>query len=107
MFGIKFSNEFELRELYIKFAALLDEIIPLLEQYNYTFDLTDERQPYDLHFDKVTADSFAHVKWPEGHNNAGEQIQLRDHQVEVINPTSLRQEFRTSVKEMAKLYKIL
>ena len=29
------------------------------------------------------------------------------HQVEVINPTSLRQEFRTSVKEMAKLYKIL
>ena len=28
MFGIKFSNEFELRELYIKFAALLAEIIP-------------------------------------------------------------------------------
>jgi len=69
----------------LTYVNLLDEIIPLLEQYNYTFDLTDERQHYDLHFDKVTADSFAHVKWPEGHNNAGEQIQLRDHQVEVIN----------------------
>ena len=65
----------------LTYVNLLDEIIPLLEQYNYTFDLTDERQHYDLHFDKVTADSFAHVKWPEGHNNAGEQIQLRDHQV--------------------------
>ena len=69
----------------LTYVNLLDEIIPLIEQYNYTFDLTDERQHYDLHFDKVTADSFAHVKWPEGHNNAGEQIQLRDHQVEVIN----------------------
>ena len=69
----------------LTYVNLLDEIIPLLEQYNYTFDLTDERQHYDLHFDKVTADSFAHVKWPEGHNNAGEQIQLREHQVEVIN----------------------
>lgn len=69
----------------LTYVNLLDEIIPLLEQYNYTFDLTDQRKHYELHFDKVTTDSFAHVKWPEGHNNAGEPVQLREHQVEVIN----------------------
>ena len=69
----------------LTYVNLLDEIIPLLEQYNYTFDLADQRKHYELHFDKVTTDSFAHVQWPEGHNNAGEPIQLREHQVEVIN----------------------
>ena len=69
----------------LTYVNLLEEIMPLLEQYKYTFDLTDEREPYDLKFDKVDADAFAHVAWPAGHTNAGEPIQLRDHQVEVIN----------------------
>tara|TARA_R110000787_G_scaffold10926_2_gene36352 strand:- start:5051 stop:6502 length:1452 start_codon:yes stop_codon:yes gene_type:complete len=69
----------------LTYVNLLEEIMPLLEQYKYTFDLTDEREPYDLKFDKVDADAFSHVAWPAGHTNAGEPIQLRDHQVEVIN----------------------
>ena len=43
----------------LTYVNLLDEIIPLLEQYNYTFDLTDERQPYDLHFDNPYQRSFS------------------------------------------------
>ena len=69
----------------LTYVNLLDEIMPILEQMNYTFDLQDEREHYDLKFEPVDTDTFSHVKWPKGHNNAGEPIQLRDHQVEVIN----------------------
>ena len=69
----------------LTYVNLLNDIMPILEQMNYTFDLQDEREHYDLKFEPVNADTFKHVKWPVGHNNAGEPIELRDHQVEVIN----------------------
>ena len=69
----------------LTFVNLLDEIVPILEANNYTFELKDNREQYDLHFDKVSAESFSNVKWPVGHTNEGEPIVLRDHQVEVIN----------------------
>ncbi len=69
----------------LTYVNLLDEIIPILEHEQYTFDLEDEREHYDLKFEPVTSETFKHVKWPRGHNNAGEPIELRDHQVEVIN----------------------
>ena len=69
----------------ITYVNLLEDIMPILEENNYTFDLQDEREAYNLTFDKVNAESFSHVSWPTGHNNAGEPIALRDHQVEVIN----------------------
>jgi len=69
----------------LTFVNLLDEIVPILEANNYTFELKDNREQYDLHFDKVSAESFSDVKWPVGHTNEGEPIVLRDHQVEVIN----------------------
>ena len=69
----------------LTFVNLLEDIVPILEENNYTFDLDDQRQPWELKFEPVKEDSFSHVTWPEGHTMEGQPIVLRDHQVEVIN----------------------
>ena len=69
----------------LTFVNLLEDIVPILEDNNYTFDLDDRRQTWDLKFEPVKQDSFADVTWPEGHTHEGQPIMLRDHQVEVIN----------------------
>ena len=69
----------------LTFVNLLEDIVPILEDNNYTFDLDDRRQTWDLKFEPVKEDSFADVTWPEGHTHEGQPIMLRDHQVEVIN----------------------
>ena len=69
----------------LTYVNLLEEIVPILEDNNYTFDLDDRRQQWDLKFDPVREDTFSHVTWPEGHTMEGQPIVLRDHQVEVIN----------------------
>ena len=69
----------------LTYVNLLEEIVPILEDNNYTFDLDDRRQQWDLKFEPVKADTFSHVTWPEGHTMEGQPIVLRDHQVEVIN----------------------
>ena len=68
----------------LTFVNLLDDIVPILEQQNYTFDLDDRRQTWDLQFDPVNTDTFKDVTWPKGHTHEGQPIALRDHQVEVI-----------------------
>ena len=62
----------------LTYVNLLEDIIPILEQNNYTFDLEDKREQWDLKFDPVQADSFSDVKWPKGHTHEGEPIVLRD-----------------------------
>jgi len=69
----------------LTYVNLLEEIVPILEQNNYTFDLDDKRQAWDLKFEPVKEDTFSHVTWPQGHTMEGQPIVLRDHQVEVIN----------------------
>jgi len=69
----------------LTYVNLLDQIVPILEDNNYTFDLDDRRQSWDLKFEPVKEDTFSHVTWPEGHTMEGQPIVLRDHQVEVIN----------------------
>ena len=69
----------------LTYVNLLEEIVPILEDNNYTFDLDDRRQAWDLKFEPVKEDTFSHVTWPEGHTMEGQPIVLRDHQVEVIN----------------------
>jgi len=69
----------------LTYVNLLEEIVPILEQNNYTFDLDDRRQSWDLKFEPVKQDTFSHVTWPPGHTMEGQPIVLRDHQVEVIN----------------------
>ena len=69
----------------LTYVNLLEDIVPILEDNNYTFDLDDRRQAWDLKFEPVKEDTFSHVTWPEGHTMEGQPIVLRDHQVEVIN----------------------
>ena len=69
----------------LTYVNLLEEIVPILEENNYTFDLDDRRQQWDLKFEPVREDTFSHVTWPKGHTMEGQPIVLRDHQVEVIN----------------------
>jgi superfamily II DNA or RNA helicase len=69
----------------LTYVNLLEEIVPILEENNYTFDLDDRRQSWDLKFEPIKEDTFSHVTWPEGHTMEGQPIVLRDHQVEVIN----------------------
>ena len=68
------------------FVNLLPEMIPILEKYNYDFELDDQRD-YQTQFElePVDEDTFAHKNWGPGHPMEGEPIKLRDYQVEIIN----------------------
>ena len=48
----------------LTFVNLLDDIVPILEENNYTFELEDKRETWDLSFDPVDKNSFAKVTWP-------------------------------------------
>jgi len=65
------------------YTNLLGDILPLLDSYKV--ELIDYRNPVELNFDKVTAESYSHVAWPEGHTHEGQPIVLRDYQIDVIN----------------------
>lgn len=68
------------------YINLLPEIIPILEKEGYSLDLQDQRQyQHNITFEPVTENSYEDFIWPEGHPVAGQPIQLRDYQVEVIN----------------------
>jgi len=69
----------------LTYVNLLNEIIPILEESNYTFDLDDRREQWDLKFEPVTTETFSDKTWPKGHTHEGQPIVLRDHQVDVIN----------------------
>ncbi len=68
------------------YINLLPEILEYLDSKGYDVELADTRQ-YNtkFSFDAVHEQSFAHVAWPAGHPRAGEPIDLRDYQTEVIN----------------------
>jgi len=77
----------------------LDVVTEVLQKNNVQIvDIEDRRHPIDLSFDQVTERYWADqgVCWPEGHPAEGEEIILRDYQVEAINnfannPQSLQQ----------------
>ena len=77
----------------------LDVITTVLEKNKVQIvDIEDRRHPIDLNFEQVTERYWADqgVCWPEGHPAEGEEIILRDYQVEAINnfashPQSLQQ----------------
>lgn len=68
------------------YLNLLDQIIPILDDYGYDIELDDHRQSHpDFNFELVKEDSFSNYVWPAGHMAAGQPIMLRDYQVEIIN----------------------
>ena len=77
----------------------LNTIVDVLTKNNVQIvDIEDNRHPVTLNFTPVTERYWADqgVKWPKGHPAEGEEIILRDYQVEAINnflnnPQSLQQ----------------
>ena len=68
------------------YVNLLPEILPLLDQAGYDIELEDLRTyQTTFNFNQVTENTFGEYQWPKGHPKAGDNIMLRDYQVEVIN----------------------
>ena len=66
----------------------LNTIVDVLTKNNVQIvDIEDNRHPVQLNFQPITERYWAdqNVRWPEGHPAAGEEIILRDYQVEAIN----------------------
>ena len=68
------------------YVNLLDEILPILVDYDYDIEVEDLRT-YNttFNFAEVSETTFSDTVWPEGHEQAGQPIMLRDYQVEIIN----------------------
>lgn len=68
------------------YINLLDRIIPVLDQANYNIELVDLRETvHNFSFTQITEDTFAHKTWPKTHPKAGEPVEFRDYQVEIVN----------------------
>ena len=67
------------------FLNLLDDILPIIMQEGYDVQINDTREKHDLVFDKVTDDYWGDAEWPAGHIAEGQNIRLRDYQVDIVN----------------------
>ena len=68
------------------YINLLPEILPILENYNYDVEVEDVRDyRTTFEFKEVDEQSYSHIMWPKGHPKAGEPMELRDYQPEIIN----------------------
>jgi superfamily II DNA or RNA helicase len=68
------------------YINLLPEILPYLESHNYDIAIQDLREyRTTFEFDQVNEQSYSHIVWPKGHPRAGEPMELRDYQPEIIN----------------------
>lgn len=68
------------------YINLLDRIIPVLDQAGYEIELEDLRETvHNFNFTQITEDTFANKTWPKNHPKAGEPVEFRDYQVEIVN----------------------
>lgn len=67
------------------YINLLEDIIPVIIDGGYDFDIEDNRRHADITVPHIDANIFADHLWPEGHFKEGEPIQLREDQVEAAN----------------------
>jgi superfamily II DNA or RNA helicase len=63
----------------------LDEILPILDDLDYSIDVEDLRHHPVIAFDEITEEFWGDLCWPKGHRFEGQPIRLRDDQVEVVN----------------------
>ena len=64
----------------------LDTITSVLNKQGVEIvDIEDNRHPIELNFDPIDSEYWGDKKWPRGHPAEGENIRLRDYQVEVVN----------------------
>ncbi len=67
------------------YLNLIDRILPVIEDQDYTIEIKDDRKDYDLKFEAIDEGYLSDINWPKTHPQAGEPIILRDYQVQVIN----------------------
>ncbi len=68
------------------YINLLPEILPYLDEQGYDIEVEDTREyRTTFEFKEVNEHSYGHIKWPKGHPKAGEPMELRDYQPEIIN----------------------
>jgi len=68
------------------YINLLPEILPYLDDQGYDIHVEDAREyRTTFEFPEVNEQSYSHINWPKGHPRAGEPMELRDYQPEIIN----------------------
>jgi superfamily II DNA or RNA helicase len=68
------------------YINLLPEILAYLDEQGYDIEIDDTREyRTTFEFQEVTEQSYSHIAWPKGHPKAGESMELRDYQPEIIN----------------------
>ncbi len=63
---------------------LLDRVLPIVQKSGYDVQIEDNRGDYGFSFPQIDENLLAEYAWPEGHQQAGEPIILKDHQVKSI-----------------------
>ena len=68
------------------YINLLSDILPFLESRGYDIEIEDLRDySTSFNFDQVDENTFIDVLWPKGHPKAGQPIELRDYQIQILN----------------------
>jgi superfamily II DNA or RNA helicase len=68
------------------YINLLPEILAYLDEQGYDIEVADAREyRTTFEFEEVNEQSYNHIKWPKNHPKAGEPMELRDYQPEIIN----------------------
>lgn len=68
------------------YVNLLDILLPIVQKHGYEVDIDDRRIINEnFEFELVKEDSYSHILWPTGHPQAGKQITIKQHQVDMIN----------------------
>lgn len=67
------------------YLNLLDRLLPIVQGNGYDIEIKDMRKKWLFDFSPVASTDYTHISWPKGHVNAGEQILLRDYQIDIIN----------------------
>lgn len=66
--------------------GMLDRVLPIIEAENYEIEVVDLRPKFDFNLPLIDKDAVSDCTWPTNHpTHPNKPIQLRDHQVELIN----------------------
>lgn len=66
------------------YINMLDRALPIVMDAGYEIEIDDRRPEFNFSFPEVNEAMFSHKVWPEGHPIAGQPIELRDYQCDVI-----------------------
>jgi superfamily II DNA or RNA helicase len=67
------------------YLNLLDTLLPILQNAGYDIEIDDHRQTWNLKFEQIDENYLSSIQWPKGHTHEGQDIVLRDYQIDAIN----------------------